>query len=260
MTKQPNLIFNQLPKEAQDYIHRLEQVRTDFVANVSHELRTPLTVVRGYLESLISQEGIDKKVLNKIYAQMLQQSLRMTEIIEDLLLLAHLESDDHPLEEKEVLISTMLNALCLDAKTISGDKKHRIHLKADKKLYLYGAESELRSLFSNLIINAVKYTPEKGRIDIRWHQDEKGRALFSVKDTGIGIEQEHLPRLTERFYRVDKARSRERGGTGLGLAIVKHVLLRHDAKLEIDSRIGTGSVFTCIFPAKRVTLTDLKSD
>jgi len=254
MTKQPNPILNRLPKEVQNYIHRLEQVRTDFVANVSHELRTPLTVVRGYLESLISQDCLDKKILNKIYTQMLQQSLRMTEIIEDLLLLAHLESDDHPPEEKDIAISQILNALCIDAKTISGDKKHRIYLKTDNKIHLYGAESELRSLFSNLIINAVKYTPEKGRVDISWHKDEKGRAFFSVKDTGIGIEPAHLPRITERFYRVDKARSRERGGTGLGLAIVKHVLLRHDASLEIDSEIGKGSVFTCVFPAKRVKL------
>jgi len=242
--------FEKLPSEVKDYIHHLEQVRSDFVANVSHELRTPLTVIRGYLETLIHQEQTEKDVLNKIYSQMYQHSLRMADIIEDLLLLAHLEGEDTLDEKKDIAIKDMLQALCLDAKNISGDKKHTIILHADEHLLLSGSETELRSLFSNIIVNAVKYTPAFGSITIDWYRDQN-HAYFSVTDTGIGIAKEHIPRITERFYRVDKARSRERGGTGLGLAIVKHVLLRHHATLQIESEVGKGSRFTCVFPLTR---------
>lgn len=247
-----NLIdFDKLPEDVKDYIHHLEQVRSDFVANVSHELRTPLTVIRGYLEALIHNKHPDVEMLAKIYMQMYQQSLRMADIIEDLLLLAHLEGEDHPVDEKkDIPVADILQALCMDARNISGDKKHKIILHADEKLHLTGSESELRSLFSNLIVNAVKYTPAGGHIMVDWYRDENARAIFSVSDTGIGIAREHIPRITERFYRVDKARSRERGGTGLGLAIVKHVLLRHEARLKIESEVGKGSKFTCEFPAR----------
>lgn len=242
-----------LPKHVKDYIRHLEQVRSDFVANVSHELRTPLTVIQGYLESLIKNEHPDKKHLNKIFTQMYQHSLRMADIIEDLLLLSHLEGEDHSIEEKrDIIVADILKTICLDAKNISGDKKHKIKLTADASVLLSGSENELRSLFSNIIVNAVKYTPREGSINIEWCCDEEGRGRFRVSDTGIGIAKEHLPRITERFYRVDKARSRERGGTGLGLAIVKHVLLRHGAELEIESVIEKGSTFTCLFPAERI--------
>jgi two-component system phosphate regulon sensor histidine kinase PhoR len=256
MSKQNNINLDTLPQEVKDYIRHLEQVRSDFVANVSHELRTPLTVIRGYLETLINHKNPDKKILNRIFIQMYQQSLRMADIIEDLLLLAHLESEDHTIDEnKDVVVKDILQALCMDAKNISGEKKHKISLNADAGLFICGSESELRSLFSNLIVNAVKYTPAGGRINIDWRRDQNGYGHFSVTDTGIGISSEHIPRITERFYRVDKARSRERGGTGLGLAIVKHVLLRHDGKLQIESEIGKGSKFTCIFPAARISFT-----
>ena len=254
MTTHNIVDFEKLPQEVKDYIHHLEQVRSDFVANVSHELRTPLTVLRGYLEALIHHEQPDKETLNKIYTQMYQQSLRMADIIEDLLLLAHLEGEDHPAEEKNtILVKDILQALCLDAKNISGDKQHKISLQADDKLFLSGSENELRSLFSNIIVNAVKYTPAHGSISIDWYRGKDNCAYFSVTDTGIGIAKDDIPRITERFYRVDKARSRERGGTGLGLAIVKHVLLRHNAKLQIESKLGEGSKFTCIFPANRIS-------
>lgn len=255
MPKQNDLHVKKLPKAVKEYIRHLEQVRSDFVANVSHELRTPLTVIQGYLETLIKNNHSENTALRKIFIQMHQHSLRMSDIIEDLLLLSHLESEDHPVEEKnDIHVAEMLRMLCVDAKNISGDKKHKIRLVADEKLYICGSESELRSLFSNLIVNAVKYTPSRGSIQIAWEGEEDGRGRFSVADTGIGIAKEHLPRITERFYRVDKARSRERGGTGLGLAIVKHVLLRHGAEMTIESIVDKGSRFTCHFPGERMTV------
>ncbi len=242
-----------LSTELQEYIRHLEQVRSDFVANVSHELRTPLTVIRGYLEVLTQQQTVEPEILNKIHEQMYQQTLRMTDIIEDLLLLAHLEAEDLTLEEKKkVDVKKILQALCQDAMHIGADKHHVIELKANEDLTIQGSENELRSLFSNLIVNAVKYTPAGGSILIEWYK-QNDNAHFVVTDTGIGIAKEHIPRITERFYRVDKARSRERGGTGLGLAIVKHVLLRHDASLEIESEVGKGSRFCCVFSGAKHT-------
>ena len=253
MKKQNELRLGKLPRLVKDYIKHLEQVRSDFVANVSHELRTPLTVIQGYLETLINNKHPDKKTLNKIFTQMYQHSIRMADIIEDLLLLSHLESEDHPSDEKKgIVIADILKTIKLDAKNLSGEKKHRISLRANAYVLMNGSENELRSLFSNLIVNAIKYTPDQGHIHIEWGSDPHGRGIFRVSDTGIGIAKEHLPRVTERFYRVDKARSRERGGTGLGLAIVKHVLLRHAGQLEIESVPDKGSTFTCIFPADRI--------
>ena len=236
-----------LPAKVKKHIHQLEQVRRDFVANVSHELRTPLTVIRGYIETLIKKNECGEKY-QKIFNQMYEHSLRMENIIDDLLLLSRLESEEQSLQEKsEVPVYELLKTLSLAAKEFSGDEKHEIILDVDQALYLQGSEKELKSLFSNIIINAVKYTPPKGIITINWYR-EKNKAIFQVTDTGIGIAKEHIHRITERFYRVDKARSRQSGGTGLGLAIVKHVLLRHHGKLKIESEPGLGSTFTCIFP------------
>lgn len=240
-----------LPEAVITHIQHLERMRQDFVANVSHELRTPLTVIHGYLDILLDQNLDDTKPWHKIFTQMHQQTLRMENLIEDLLLLSRLES--HEAEnaiETKVAVSSLLETIWSEAKELSGDKQHLITLYTDEKLMLKGIEAELRSLFSNIIFNAVKYTPAKGTITIEWYL-ENGQAHFKVKDTGIGIAPEHIPRLTERFYRVDPARSRESGGTGLGLAIAKHVLIRHDGKLDVTSELGKGSTFTCIFPKER---------
>lgn len=242
-----------LPPSIITHIEHLERMRRDFVANVSHELRTPLTVIRGYLELLLGQEHTETKPWKKIFTQMYQHSLRMESLIEELLLLSRLENDEQEVEnQKNIVISDMLEIICDDARSLSGKKGHIIELKADTKLLLTGAEEELKSLFSNIIFNAVKYTPAKGKINVDWYLKEK-QAIFCVKDTGIGIEEKDIPRLTERFYRVDKARSRESGGTGLGLAIVKHVLIRHHGELHIESTLGKGSIFTCIFPVERTS-------
>ncbi len=245
--KRDDLNLTKLPKAVKEHIMQLERVRRDFVANVSHELRTPLTVIRGYLETLIKKSNKESESYNRIFTQMYQHSIRMENIIDDLLLLSRLESEDQPLEEKvNVDVCEILKTLCVDAQRISGEKQHTINLQADPDLRINGSEEELKSLFSNLIINAVKYTPEKGSITVKWYRD-KDHALFIVSDTGIGIAKEHIPRITERFYRVDKARSRESGGTGLGLAIVKHVLMRHQAELSIESKPSEGSIFICKF-------------
>lgn len=240
-----------LPEAVITHIQHLERMRQDFVANVSHELRTPLTVIHGYLDILLDQDLDETKPWKKIFTQMYQQTLRMENLIEDLLLLSRLES--HEAEnavETKVAISALLETIWSEAKELSGEKQHLITLQSDEKLMLMGIEAELHSLFSNIIFNAVKYTPAKGTITIEWYL-ENDQAHFRVKDTGIGIASEHIPRLTERFYRVDPARSRESGGTGLGLAIAKHVLIRHDGKLDVTSELGKGSVFTCIFPKER---------
>jgi two-component system phosphate regulon sensor histidine kinase PhoR len=246
--------LNSPPESLKSYIKHLEMMRRDFVANASHELRTPLTVIKGYLEALLKQDSEQYTPLKKIFLQMHQHSTRMVNIIEDLLLLSRLEIDEFPAEEHDINIAEMLKMLCSEAKNFSGDRKHKITLKARHDILLSGADSELRSLFSNIIINAIKYTPEKGKIDIRWYRDRKNRGIFEVSDTGIGIAKKYIPRLTERFYRVDKGRSRESGGTGLGLAIVKHVLLRHQSDMLVESQIGKGSKFTCVFPASRTKL------
>lgn len=222
----------------------LEKMRRDFVANVSHELRTPLTVIHGYLESLLEQEPDETK--QDIFTQMYQQTTRMQNIIEDLLLLSRLESSKEK-SHKKVSIPNMLKAICQEAKTLSGAAQHHFHLHIDSGLTIYGDKDELRSMISNIVFNAVKYTPAKGDIYIDLDRDND-HAYLKIRDTGIGIAKKHIPRLTERFYRVDKARSRASGGTGLGLAIVKHVLLRHNGRLQIESEPNKGSAFICIFP------------
>lgn len=226
-------------------IHNLEQMRQDFVANVSHELRTPLTVINGYLETLADHN--DKPAWDRPLQQMQQQTRRMALLINDLLLLSQLETTDSRLNLKRVALGPMLAIIRSEAMALGSEKSQQIILECEPDLYLSGNEKELHSAFSNLVFNAVKYTPEQGRILMSLRQ-EKDRLVFSVTDNGPGIEQKHLPRLTERFYRVDASRNSGTGGTGLGLAIVKHVLLRHDAELKISSEPGKGSTFTCEFP------------
>lgn len=246
--KSDKLNLSILPKAVKEHINQLERIRSDFVANVSHELRTPLTVIRGYLETLLKKKDKGIQTYQKIFNQMNQHSARMEAIIDDLLLLSRLENEDYlPEEMVTINVAEILKTLCADAERISGRKQHIIKLHTDPNLYINGSEEELKSLFSNIIINAVKYTPAKGRITVKWFKDDN-HAVFSVLDTGIGISKEHIPRITERFYRVDKARSRESGGTGLGLAIVKHVLMRHNGDLHIESDPRNGSTFTCEFP------------
>jgi two-component system phosphate regulon sensor histidine kinase PhoR len=233
-------------------LYQLEQMRKDFVANVSHELRTPLTVITGYLETLLDNvEDVNPRWLRALQ-QMQQQGARMQNLLNDLLLLAKLEATDYPSDNQPVAVDLLLLSIRNDAQALSGARHHKISLEADNQLRLKGSEAELRSAFSNLIFNAVKYSPDESEIRIRWWGDEQG-AHFSVADSGIGIEAKHLPRLTERFYRVDSSRASNTGGTGLGLAIVKHVLLRHRARLDIASVPGKGSTFTCHFPAQQIS-------
>ena len=228
-------------------MQQLEQMRKDFVANVSHELRTPLTVISGYLETLLDHADTLAPRWLRPMQQMQQQATRMSHLLDDLLLLARLEATDYPAENQPVAVERLLQTIRTDAVALSGTRGHRISLEAEAGLLLKGCDSELRSAFSNLVFNAVKYTPAGGEIHVRWWSDEQG-AHLAVRDSGIGIEAKHLPRLTERFYRVDASRATDTGGTGLGLAIVKHVLLRHRGRLEIVSQPGKGSTFTCHFP------------
>ena len=223
----------------------LEQTRQDFVANASHELRTPLTVIRGYLETYLEQDL--PRPLARGLEQMQQQSRRMENLVSDLLLLSRLEASRTISDEQPIQIHSMLQHIYEDGMALGKDKGHQFELDTDDSHDLLGQEIELYSAFSNLVFNAVRYCPADGLIVIRWWVDKEG-GHFAVKDNGIGIESIHIPRLTERFYRVDESRSSSSGGTGLGLAIVKHVLLRHHAKLEIDSQPGHGSTFTCHFP------------
>jgi len=227
-------------------LYRLEQMRKDFIANVSHELRTPLTVISGYLESLQEQQDEWADENGKILNSMMQQTLRMQNIVTDLLLISRLETDESDHKKQQVDVPAVLEMIVEDAGILSAGR-HVIQLKSDHVLCLHANYEELVSVFSNLIYNAVKYTPAGGEINIRWFADERG-VWFEVEDNGTGIAQEHLPRLTERFYRIDVGRSRETGGTGLGLAIVKHVLNRHQGSLEIESELGKGSIFRCHFP------------
>lgn len=250
MTSQKKLSVNAKTVNALNKrIHQLERMRQDFVANVSHELRTPLTVIHGYLETLLDQDVANIPQPKKIFEQMYQQSLRMERLVEDLLLLSRMDTGLNGDAEKlpKVAAPLIIKAIANDAKILSGERQHQIQLDIDESLTINGIESEIRSVFSNLIFNAIHYTPAEGQIRIKWFQ-ENNQAYFEVSDTGIGIAPEHIPRLTERFYRVDPDRSRSTGGTGLGLAIVKHALLRHKGQLKIASEVGKGSTFTCVFP------------
>ncbi len=229
---------------------RLDNMRRDFVANVSHELRTPLTVLAGFLETL-QELDLSREEQNSYLALMAEQSRRMQSIVQDLLTLSSIESGPPP-ENERVDMARLMDKLHRDAMSLSAGR-HEIVLEADRQGDLMGSEPELVSALGNLVANAVRYTPAGGRVHILWQISENG-AVFAVEDTGIGIEAKHIPRLTERFYRVDRGRSRDAGGTGLGLAIVKHTLNRHQAKLEIKSTPGKGSRFTAHFPAARVQM------
>lgn len=231
---------------------RLEQMRRYFVANVSHELRTPLTVLGGYVETLQQMDHIKIEDLKKHLATMHDQSLRMQRLVNDLLTLSKLETAPPHSHDDVIDVAELLGGLKEQAELLSADQQHVITLEADRTLQLLGNREELLSAFSNLVNNAVRYTPAGGHITLRWSASPDGSASFAVTDTGEGIALEHIPHLTERFYRVDTARSRASGGTGLGLSIVKHVLLRHNAGLEIESEVGKGSTFRCVFPSRRV--------
>ena len=229
---------------------KTDTMRRDFIANVSHELRTPLTVVGGFLETLSDTKGVVPDSSRHYFDMMIDQTTRMHRIIEDLLILSRIESNAEAPEDTDIKMYTLLKMIGNDAKALSNGK-HKIHLKIEKNLKITGNREELLSAFSNLVSNAIRYTPKDGDIFITW-QLRGDQAVFSVRDTGIGIEPEHIPRITERFYRVDRGRSRDTGGTGLGLAIVKHILQRHKAKLEIESEFGKGSTFRIVFPKGRV--------
>ncbi len=232
-------------------LQRLEQMRRTFVANVSHELRTPVTVLSGYIETLRGIDRLEPGELKKHLATMHEQAVRMQRLVDDLLMLSRLETAPPRLKEEVVNVPALLAGLKEQAEVLSGEARHRITLDTEPNLNLLGSREELHSAFMNLINNAVRYTPRLGAIRLRWFADGEG-AGFAVTDTGEGIAPEHIPHLTERFYRVDTARSRASGGTGLGLSIVKHVLLRHNAQLHVDSELGRGSTFTCRFPPDRV--------
>ncbi|MDD5329890.1 MAG: phosphate regulon sensor histidine kinase PhoR [Sulfuricella sp.] len=234
-------------------ITKLEQVETmrrDFVANVSHELSTPLTVVGGFLETLADMTHLEEAQTKHYLDLMLDQTSRMQHLVKDLLTLSRLESNHSAHAEVKIDVPHLLHALFREAQTLSGGR-HQLRLNLASARGLLGNEAELRSAFGNLISNAIRYTPADGEIVLQWEEWE-GEGVFSVQDSGIGIEPQHIPRLTERFYRVDRSRSRETGGTGLGLAIAKHALTRHQARLEIESTPGRGSTFSACFPARRL--------
>ncbi len=226
---------------------RLEQMRRDFVANVSHELRTPLTVVHGYLDML---DPAEQPEWAPMLTEMQRQSHRMTQLVEDLLTLSRLEAQE-ALPDEHVAMVPMLATLKREAEALS-KQRHTITVEDTAGIDLWGSTKELHSAFSNLVSNATRYTPVGGTIAIRFARDRDDGVVLSVEDTGYGIPAAHLPRITERFYRVSTSRSRESGGTGLGLSIVKHVLNLHQARLEIDSEVGRGSRFACHFGRDRL--------
>jgi two-component system phosphate regulon sensor histidine kinase PhoR len=228
----------------------VDAMRRDFIANVSHELRTPLTVVNGFMEMLLDAQHEDEATRQHHLKLMQEQAQRMSRLVEDLLTLSRLESSESSLVEEVVDVPLLMREVADEARVLSGGR-HRVELKP-ARAFLRGNRDELRSAFANLVSNAIRYTPDGGTITLAWLAEADGGGRFEVRDTGIGVAPEHIARLTERFYRVDKSRSRETGGTGLGLAIVKHVLLRHDARLDIQSEIGEGSTFAAVFPASRM--------
>ncbi|MEO5933698.1 MAG: phosphate regulon sensor histidine kinase PhoR [Duganella sp.] len=223
---------------------RIEEMRRDFIANASHELRTPLTVIVGFLE-IAASEGLDVATRSAHLKLMTEQGHRMQHLIEDMLTLSRLESVDYPMRPEQVDVRKLMEQVLRDARALSAGK-HEITLELDGP-DIMGSYEELHSAFGNLASNAVRYTPAGGKINLLWREFDSG-VKFKVEDTGIGISPEHISRLTERFYRVDKSRSRETQGTGLGLAIVKHLLLRHGSTLQIKSEAGKGSSFIVCLP------------
>lgn len=230
---------------------RIDRLRRDFIANASHELRTPLTVINGFLEIALAQPHLDEQTRTSHLKLMAEQGQRMQNLVEDMLSLTQLESADYPWRPEPVQMEALLQQILQESQALSAGR-HDITLSFDGP-DIKGSTGELHSAFGNLVSNAVRYTPEGGKIDIVWKHTPAG-PQFAVRDTGIGISSEHIARLTERFYRVDKSRSREAKGTGLGLAIVKHVLLRHSAQLAIESTPNQGSTFIVKFPPQSVII------
>ena len=231
-------------------LQKADAMRRDFVANVSHEMRTPITVLMGFLETVQSLE-LKKDQQDQYLDMMMSQAQRMKSLVEDLLTLANLESNALPATNTVVKIETLMALIKNDAEALS-QGKHSLSFDMNSTHNLLGDEREILSAFSNLVSNAIRYTPDVGAISVEWKVNEQGQGEFSVTDTGPGIASEHLSRLTERFYRVDRSRSRDTGGTGLGLAIVKHIANRHQAQLVIESTPGRGSKFMLRFPKERV--------
>jgi two-component system, OmpR family, phosphate regulon sensor histidine kinase PhoR len=231
-------------------LQKADAMRRDFVANVSHEMRTPITVLMGFLETVQSLD-LEKPQQDQYFEMMMSQAQRMKSLVEDLLTLANLESNALPASSSEVKVRTLMALLKNDAEALS-QGRHVFSFNIDSGGDLLGDEREILSAFSNLVSNAIRYTPDIGDIHVRWIVNKDGQGEFSVSDTGPGIASEHLSRLTERFYRVDRSRSRDTGGTGLGLAIVKHIASRHQAQLLIESTPGKGSTFILRFPKERI--------
>ena len=232
-------------------LNRLLSMRQDFIANVSHELRTPLTVIVGYVETLLS-EDLDRATTLDLVEKLRSPTTRMRALVDDLLLLTRLESSPNPSGDEVDLVDmrSLMNAIASDARALSAGR-HEISCEAESTASVIGIDHELHSACLNLVTNAVRYSPDGGNIAVKW-EDVEGGARFSVSDQGIGIPPEHISRITERFYRVDLAKSRVRGGTGLGLAIVKHVLKRHHSELQIESVLARGSTFYCDFPESQL--------
>ena len=233
-------------------LQKADAMRRDFVANVSHEMRTPITVLMGFLETMQSLD-LERSQQSKYFEMMMSQAQRMKSLVEDLLTLANLEANTLPAPIQEISIATLMALLKNDAEALS-QGHHILSFEISNSNNLMGEEREILSAFGNLVSNAIRYTPDAASIKVRWSVNERGEGEFSVIDTGPGIASEHLSRLTERFYRVDRSRSRDTGGTGLGLAIVKHIANRHQAQLIINSTPGQGSTFTLQFPKERISV------
>jgi two-component system, OmpR family, phosphate regulon sensor histidine kinase PhoR len=233
-------------------LHRLESMRRDFVGNVSHELGTPITVIKGYLEAILDNIDDLEGKWHKPMQQMRQQSMRMENIVRDLLMLSSLETKGLTKTQNEFDLKSLFSEIESDTQQMFRDKAHTFELSCPSSLAIIGKRSELYSAISNLVVNAAKYTPAGGQIKLSAVIGSDSLDI-SVEDNGIGIESHHIPRLTERFYRIDGSRSSETGGTGLGLAIVKHILARHEAELDIESTYGEGSRFIFKLPLNRVT-------
>jgi len=229
---------------------RMDSMRRDFVANVSHEIRTPLTVVSGFIETM-SQLDTTTAERKRMLELMAEQTERMRTLVDDLLSLAQLEGSPRPAGDQWVDLTALLQRVLADGRALSADR-HRVELDEGPGGSIAGNEAELLSAFGNLVSNAVRYTPPGGRINISWQRRSNGSGAFEVRDTGTGIAPDHLPRLGERFYRVDSGRSRASGGTGLGLAIAKHAVMRHGGEMQVESVLGEGSTFRLVFPPARV--------
>ena len=237
---------------------RSDAMRRDFVANVSHEIRTPLTVLAGFVETM-STLPLSETERARVLVLMQQQTDRMQWLVSDLLTLAQIEGGPRPATDRWVSVAGLVQRVHTEAHNLSKGR-HTLHLNAPESAQIAGTDAELHSALGNLVSNAVRYTPEGGVIEIGWRARPEGGAELEVRDTGIGIAREHLPRLAERFYRVDSSRARDTGGTGLGLAIVKHVMQRHGGSLEVDSELGRGSRFRLVLPASRVRLEPTPGD